>query len=152
MATFVYATFEDVSESYENGPLSEDVRIRIERLITRASAKLTSLVPGLPNRLSNGEVDPVIPEGMVVESVLRVWRNPTGTSQQNVGPFGQTFPAKAATDTLTFDPDEVRELVDSGVSGAPSSFRVAPPTPVRVTDALTGVPWYQDPDLTFPAL
>jgi hypothetical protein len=147
MATTLYATFEDVSDSYENGPLPETVRVRIEKLITRASAKLTSLVPGLPNRLANGEVDPVVPEGMVVESVLRVWRNPTGTSQQNVGPFGQTFPARAATDTLTFDPDEVRELVESGVSGAPYTFRVRVPRRVSPAEALWQDPWHGWPDL-----
>src|SRR3954469_16693490 len=88
MATFVYATFEDVSESYENGPLSEDVRIRIERLITRASAKLTSLVPGLPNRLANGEVE----QPGADHGALRPRRDDAGDVVDEVGGLEQLVP------------------------------------------------------------
>lgn len=126
MAITLYATKADVREAYE-GTIPDDTRNndRLDGLLRRASAKLGQLVPSLDRRMAAGEVDPEVPAGMVVEAVLRVWRNPAGLTQQGVGPFQASYNAQAAKNEIFFVPDEISQLL--GETSVPSTFRVRYP-------------------------
>lgn len=135
MAIVLYATPQDVRDAYE-GTIPDDVRAntRLDDLLRRASAKLFALVPSLDRRMAAGEVDPEVPAGMVVEAVLRVWRNPSGLTQQGVGPFQASYNASAARNEIFFDPNEISQLL--GESQVPSTFRLGIPGRQRSVDGL----------------
>lgn len=142
MAITPYATFTDCASSYE-GTLDPALTARVTVLCKRASGRLDRIVPSLQYRLASGDVDPDVPMGLVVEAVLRLVRNPTGTSSQAVGPFQQSVTGRAAVDAIEFDLAEVHELLDP-VEPLPSSFTVAVPArDVLVEEMLEGS-WYDD--------
>jgi hypothetical protein len=119
MGSNIYATWGDVTTTYE-GTIPLTAKPRIEALLRRASSRLTALVPSLPVRLSDGTLDPDLPLGLVVDAVLNVYRNPSGTTQQGVGPFSQSFPAQKARSEIHFDEEDLRKLlIETGIdSGA----------------------------------
>lgn len=138
MGTNIYATWSDVVETYE-GTIPDVAKKRIEALLRRASSRLTALVPSLPARLAAGTLDPDLPNGLVVDAVLAVYRNPSGTTQQGVGPFSQSFPANKARADIHFDEEDLRTLlIETGVdSGAGvGSIQVLIPGLQRGQDAL----------------
>lgn len=128
--TTVYATWQDVVDSYE-GQLPSEQRPRVEALLRRASGRLTQLVPSLPSRLavdSEDPVDPEIPAGLVIDAVLRLVRNPAGAQQQTAGPFNQSFGGGQRAD-VWFDVAQVQELLAPTPAGAGyGTFRLAVPT------------------------
>lgn len=135
MAITLYADAQDVRDAYE-GTIPTDAKTvaRLDSLIRRACAKLSQLVPSLDRRMANGDVDPEIPAGMVVEAVLRVWRNPAGATQQGVGPFQLSFNQRAAQNEIQFDKAEISWLL--GEDGVPGQFRVDYPGRVRPLEPL----------------
>lgn len=123
MTVTLYATKTDVRNAFEGDiPVNTKNDSRLDALITRASAKLLQLAPSLNRRMSAGEITPEVPMGMVVEAVLRVWRNPAGYTQQGVGPFQGSFSARAATNEIVFDENEIKELLGDEIT--PGSFSV----------------------------
>lgn len=135
MAITLYATPTDVREAFEGTiPVDAKNNARLDGLLTRASAKLSALVPSLDARMASGAVDPEIPAGMVVEAVLRVWRNPAGLTQEGIGPFQASRNANAARNEIFYDPDEVARLRDEG--GVPGTFRVGYTGRQRPVDGL----------------
>ena len=106
----VYATFEDVAATYEL-PLPEEARTRVEALLAQASARLVALVPSIPARIAAGTLDPNLPGGMIIEAVLRIYRNPAGATEQQAGPFTRRFSPSAAKNEIYFDPDQVQALL-----------------------------------------
>jgi hypothetical protein len=145
VATLVYAEFAEVRLASEK-PIPDDAEPRITELIKRASARLTAMRPWgptIPYRLSAGTLDPEIPAGLVIDAVLRVYRNPTGVTQRNVGPFGQQFNAKATKAEISFDSDEVDAAL--GIPDAvPGTFRVGIPRSQRPAGGLWGPYGYPD--------
>lgn len=133
----VYATWDDVVLSYEQ-PLPDQQRPRIEALLRQASARLTALVPSLPTRLAARTVDPDLPCGLVVEAVLRVYRNPAGITQQSTGPYSRSLSRDAARNDLYFDPAAVQAMLAGAESTAlgVGTFRVAVPRPHVAATAL----------------
>lgn len=133
MAITLYASATDVREAYE-GTIPDDTKNndRLDGLLRRASAKLARLVPSLDRRMADGVVDPEVPAGLVVEAVLRVWRNPSGLTQQGVGPFQASYSSDAATNEIKFPEDDIRLLQNE--NAAPSSFRVDYPGRQRLLD------------------
>lgn len=115
----------DVRDAYE-GTIPDDDRsnTRLDALLRRASSKLAQLVPSLDRRMSAGEVDPEVPAGMVVEAVLRVWRNPLGFTQEGVGPFQGTRSKRAAMNEISYDEDDINWLL--GENNVAGQFRVGP--------------------------
>jgi hypothetical protein len=126
VAITLYADAQDVRDAYE-GTIANDTatNTRLNALVRRACAKLSQLVPSLDQRMARGEVDPEIPTGMVVEAVLRVWRNPSGATQQGVGPFQLSYNSRAAQNEIQFDKAEIDWLL--GEDGMPGQFHVAYP-------------------------
>lgn len=145
MAT--YATWADVVATYELA-LPADQKTRIEKLLTVASARLTALVPSLPARIAAGTVDPVLPSGMVVEAVLRVYRNPSGVTQQATGPFSRSLHATAARNEIYFDPEQVKALLtEVNDSLGIGTFTVAVPAPLGIARPLdVDPPSYYTPE------
>jgi hypothetical protein len=136
----IYATFEDVKALYEL-PMPDDQQLRVEALLRQASARLTALVPSLPARVEAGTVDPDLPGGMVVEAVLRVYRNPSGVTQQSTGPFSRSLHATAARNEIYFDPEAIKVLLaDVNTSPGIGTFTVGIPGPQGLTRALDGDP------------
>jgi hypothetical protein len=145
MGSNIYATWDDVTTTYE-GTIPATSKPRIEALLRRASSRLTALVPSLPTRLSNGTLDPDLPLGLVVDAVLNVYRNPSGTTQQAVGPFSQTFGQGKARSEIHFDEEDLRKLlIETGVdSGAGvGSIQVLIPGLHRGVEALSDATRYR---------
>ena len=123
MAITLYADATDVRAAYEGTiPTDEKTNARLDALIRRACGKLSQLVPSLDGRMARGEVDPEVPAGMVVEAVLRVWRNPAGMVQEGVGPFQASRNARASMNEIIFDSDDISRLL--GESNTPRSIQV----------------------------
>lgn len=138
-----YATWADVNDAYEL-EIPPAAQPRIETLLRYASARLEALVPSLPARVGNGDVDPDLPAGLVVEAVLRVWRNPAGVTQQSTGPFNRSFNKDAGRGEIWFDPQAIAQLLaapDSASAGV-GTFRVGRPAPVVAVDGLADVGRY----------
>lgn len=142
----VYATWDDVVTSYEL-PLPVTAKPRIESLLRQASARLTALVPSLPTRLDAGTLDPDLPGGLVVEAVLRVYRNPAGVTQQSTGPFSRSLSRDAARNEIFFDPATVQAILapDAERSVGVGTFQLGIPAPVRPTSGLDGAARYPYP-------
>lgn len=113
----IYATWDDVVATYED-VIPIDRKPRIEMLLRQASARLTALVPGLAARIGASDIDPDLPGGMVVEAVLRVYRNPAGVTQQSTGPFNRSLSREASHAGIYFEPEQVAALLTSGSNGA----------------------------------
>jgi len=125
----IYATWDDVKAMYEL-PMPDGDEARVTALLTQASARLTALVPSLPARLTAETLDPELPRGLVVEAVLRVYRNPSGVTQQATGPFSRSLHATAARNEIYFDPEAVRALlVEANDSTGVGTFTVSVPAP-----------------------
>jgi hypothetical protein len=134
----VYATWDDVVATYEL-EIPETQQPRIEMLLRQASARLTALVPSLPARIEAGTLDPDLPGGMVVEAVLRVYRNPAGVTQQSTGPFSRSLNREAARNTIYFETEEVKALLaESNGSLGIGTFRIGIPAPEGTREALDG--------------
>jgi hypothetical protein len=129
-----YATFSDLVDSYE-GTIPESDRTRLETLLRRASKRLDTIVPSTGYRLAAGTLDPDLPAGLVVEAVLRVYRNPEGVTRDQMGPFSKEFNPRSVKAEITFDPEEVHTTLDPPVS-VPSSFRLGRPTMAQVEATL----------------
>lgn len=151
MTVTLYATRDDVRAAFE-GTIADDARhnTRLDGLLIRASAKLAAKVPGLDRRMADGEIDPEVPAGMVVEAVLRVWRNPSGLTQQGVGPFQASYNAQAARNEIYFDPEEIEQLL--GESKVPSTFRLGIPGPVGPVEATADAGGPPNIAIHFPGL
>lgn len=106
----IYATWEDVQLAYE-GTIPDTDQGRVSALLAQANARLEAIVPSLPARVAAGTLDPSLPMGLVVEAVLRVYRNPMGTTQQSMGPFSRSLSPTAARNDVYFDPETVRALL-----------------------------------------
>jgi len=133
----VYATWDDVNATFE-GTIPAEAQPRIDTLLRQASARLAAMVPSIDARLAAGTLDPELPSSVVVEAVLRVYRNPIGAQQQSVGPFNLSFQG-GQKGGLYLDPDVVNALLSPEVGQSPGvgSFRVAracPESPVRTLD------------------
>lgn len=139
----IYATFEDVVDAYELTMPAEH-QPRVETLLRYASARLSALVPSLEARVNSGEIDPDLPAGMVVEAVLRVYRNPAGVTQQSAGPYTRSLNREAAKNDLWFDPDQIQALLatdpDSVTVGV-GTFRMGIACPQAADRALDTDPW-----------
>lgn len=134
MAT--YADWEDVKVVYEL-PIPDDHQPRVEALLRQATARLNALVPSLPARIAAGDIDPDLASSMVIEAVLRVYRNPAGITQQSTGPFSRSLNREAARNNLYFDPADIAALLDTPTLGV-GTFRLgipAPQVPVTALDA-----------------
>lgn len=139
MPSPLYASRQDVRDVFEGViPDTSVANTRLDSLLRRASYRLTQIVPGLPTMLSRATIDADIPKDLVVEAVLRCWRNPAGVTAQNVGPFNQNFNSQSAqSDRIYFNVQEVQQLILSGAIGVtPSSFRVSFPGPQGNADGL----------------
>lgn len=121
-----YATFDDLSVAFE-GTIPDSDRPRLEALLRRASRRIDAIVPSTAPRLGSGELDPDLPAGLVIEAVLRVYRNPEGVTQDQMGPFQKQFNPRGVSAEVTLDRDEVHELLDP-IPDIPSSFRLGRPT------------------------
>lgn len=138
-----YASWDDVVESFE-GELPEDRRPWVEVQLRRASARLTQLVPTLPERLTIPDpadplyVDPEVPVGLVVDAVLALFRNPSGTQQQTAGPFNQSF-SGVQRSHVWFDEEQVLRDLAPPVQGNPygGTFRVGIPDYLKTARDVT---------------
>ncbi len=139
MAVTLYATREDVRAAFEGTiPDNAKANARLDSLLRRACGMLGQLVPSLDRRMAQGQIDPEVPAGMVVEAVLRVWRNPAGATQQGVGPFQLSLNARAALNEIHFDPAELARLV--GDHQVPRSIQVAIPAPQSPSEPRVDAP------------
>lgn len=132
----VYATWDEVKVAYEDDIPTEH-QPRIEALIKQASARLTALVPSLPARLAATTVDPDLPGGMVIEAVLRVYRNPAGITQQSTGPFSRSLGKIAQRNDIWFEPEQVQALlIDPSDGPGVGTFMMGVPGPQVIVTGL----------------
>lgn len=144
MPTPIYATFGDVQIAYE-GTIPASDQARVESLIKRASARLTRMMPSVPPRLQRGELDADLPAGLVIEAVLRVYRNPEGITAEEIGPFHKQFNARSIAAEVTLDPDEVHALLAPIDNPLRPSIQVGMSTRAQQLYELGGVDWPIEP-------
>jgi hypothetical protein len=144
MPTSLYCTFDDVDTAYE-GTFAATDRPRVESLIKRASARLTHIVPSVPYRMAKGDLDPELPAGLVVEAVLRVYRNPEGITADEIGPFRKQFNPRGVVAEISFDEAEVHALLDPIPNYVRPSIKVGLPGMDQVLSEVSGVDWPPEP-------
>lgn len=136
----LYATFDDVTLAYE-GTIPDSDRNRVESLLLRASSRLTRIVPSVPLRITTGDLDPDLPAGLVVEAVLRVYRNPEGVTAEEIGPFHKQFNARAIAAEIQFDETEVHAYLDPIPNYLRPAIRVGLPTRAQTLQLVGGQDW-----------
>lgn len=144
--SMVYATLQDVDDAYE-GTIPSSDQSRVTVLCKRASARLYRLMPSIDYRIATGELDPDLPKGLVVDAVLRVYRNPEGITAEEIGPFHKAFNPRSVHAEITFDPAEVEELLAPIPNYVRPAIRVGFPQPQQVMQELAGMaPYDSDND------
>jgi hypothetical protein len=151
VATTLYCTFDDVTAAFE-GTIPSTDRARVESLIKRASARLTHMMPSIVPRIQSGDLDPELPAGLVIESVLRVYRNPEGITAEEVGPFHKQFNPRSIVAEISFDDEEVQEVLAPIPNYLRPSIRVGMPVPSQVLAEVDGVQWPPIPQTVDDAL
>jgi hypothetical protein len=140
----IYATLTDVDDAYE-GTIPTGDNARVTMLCKRASARLYRLMPSIDYRIATGELDPDLPRGLVVDAVLRVYRNPEGVTAEEIGPFHKAFNPRSVHAEITFDESEVQQLLAPIPNYVRPSIKVGMPSPKQVMSELAGLAPY-DPD------
>ena len=140
----LYATFDDVTLAYE-GTIPDSDRPRVEALLLRASSRLTRIVPSVPLRLASGDLEAELPAGLVVEAVLRVYRNPEGVTAEEIGPFHKQFNARAIAAEIQFDEAEVHSYLDPIPNYTRPAIRVGLPTRAQTLTLVGGQDWPAPP-------
>ena len=107
----VLATVEDVELMWR--PLADFERPRVQFLVDGASELLRSKVAGLDDKVSSGQLAAILPKLVIVQSILRVLHNPTGTSMLVLGSETASWSGAAAIGRLVFTPDELEPLLVS---------------------------------------
>lgn len=146
MPSILYATFADVTTAYE-GTIPSGDQPRVEALVKRASARLTQIMPSIPFRIRSGELDPDLPAGLVIEAVLRVYRNPEGITAEEIGPFHKQFNARSIAAEIQFDPQEVHDLLAPIPNYTRPSIKIGMPSPAQIYQEVGGVDWPPPPQL-----
>lgn len=118
-----YATVEQLAAKWQQ-PLTDSAAIRAEMDLEEGSALLRRLVPGLDAGLAIGDADVSLPGAVdrilvrkvLIDSILRVMRNPSGATSQTVGPESATFGGLNAKPEVTFTDAELA-MVTPGSAG-----------------------------------
>jgi hypothetical protein len=104
-----------------------------------AQATLRMKIPGLEARMDLEPDFALLVRNVEASAIVRMIRNPDGTTYEVIGPFARTRPASADAGSFAFLPSELAQL---GVTGG--AFTIVPymAPPELTWDNLP--PWYQD--------
>ncbi|WP_433568056.1 hypothetical protein ACQP1O_43210 (plasmid) [Nocardia sp. CA-151230] len=108
MGTF--AQFSDVQAEFE-GVIPSTRQAWTEAKIDAVEARLIGLVPSLSSLTSVS--DPARfsrVKHLVVEKVLRLFRNPSGVTQQTAGPFSTAYSSTTASGAISFTDEELSTI------------------------------------------
>jgi hypothetical protein len=113
----------DVRAEFE-GIIPDSRDTWLEAKIVAAEAKLISLVPSIetstnPHRLA-------LAKTMIVDAVLRVYRNPSGATQETASVYSVSRSKDAASGLLYFPEDELDALRGSGKRRQFGTIQTAP--------------------------
>ena len=110
------ATQDDVESLWR--ALVGDEIVQVDGLLRYASTIVRSRVPSVDVRIDDGTLDPQIVADVVASMVIRALRNPTGVSQESIGPVSFSVSTLVAAGYLFLSDDEAALLAPSGLPGA----------------------------------
>jgi hypothetical protein len=123
-----YATTTDVRTMSERDiPATDDTRLT--RYLDVASRRLDRLVPDLTARITSGELTSADVRDVVVQAVLRRWRNPEGFKGEHAGDYGYYYGGDETyrIDALGWFTDGEVSSLRASTSRAPRTIRVGTP-------------------------
>lgn len=119
----MFATADDVRARFEGViPSSRDAWL--DAKIEDAESLLTSLVPSMATTTDTGRLERA--KAMVADAVLRVYRNPSGASQEAASVYSVSRSKGADSGRLFFPNDELEALRGSGRRSRIGTIPVAP--------------------------
>lgn len=115
-----------------NPVLSDPETTYVTVLLTQASALIRRGVSGIDDAIASGDVDADLVSMVAANAVLRVLRNPSGASQQSIGPESASFAGVKAAGQVVITAEELALLspLSDGTTVGGSvvgSFRLARP-------------------------
>lgn len=116
-----FATVDDV---HDLRPLSGSERGLAQTLLRYASALMRRQVPSLDARIADGTLDPLLPQLVAVQMVVRVLRNPDGIRQETVGPSSITYDTTQAVGQLMLTAADLATLSPPGTGFALGTRRL----------------------------
>ena len=109
MANVLNVTIENVANSYEGKIAIEDVAW-VETKIDEAVRELLSIIPSIPKRIANGQLDPELVTDKVVGAVLRVVRNPQGIESEGEGDYNIRLRNSVASGDIWYQEKDLIQL------------------------------------------
>lgn len=109
MANVLNVTIENVANSYEGKIAIEDVAW-VETKIDEAVRELLSIIPSIPKRIGNGQLDPELVTDKVVGAVLRVVRNPQGIESEGEGDYNIRLRNSVASGDIWYQEKDLIQL------------------------------------------
>jgi hypothetical protein len=112
------ATIDDVEQLWR--ALSDDELGRTEAMLRYASSIVRARFPGIDARIASCQLDSQLVADVVAGMVIRAGRNPSGVSQETIGPVSYSVNANVASGYLTLTPDDIALLAPAGSAGSAS--------------------------------
>lgn len=114
------ATQDDVESLWR--ALTGDEIDQVEAMLRYASAILRARVPSVDARIDDGTLDPQVVTDVVASMVIRALRNPTGITQESIGPVSYSISTKVGSGYLFLTDDELYLLSPAGLPGTARGF------------------------------
>ena len=124
-----FATVGDLANLWR--PLSTAEQATAAMLLTAASAIIRARVAGIDDRLTDGTLDPALPQVVTVEMVRRRMVNPDGALAQSVGPYSVSYHKTASTGLVLTDEDRALLETPAQATDVPKTVRVSPSPDMR---------------------
>lgn len=100
-----YATVQDVKDRYE-GVIPDSSDPAVQTKLDDAEEFLAARAGDIAARITAGKTTARRVKMVLCNMILRVLRNPTGTRQENAGPFGRSFDQAVASGKLFLTRDD----------------------------------------------
>jgi hypothetical protein len=113
------ASIDDVEQLWR--ALSDDELPRTEAMLRYASSIVRARFPGIDARIRACQLDSQLVADVVASMVIRASRNPSGVSQETIGPVSYSVNANVASGYLSLTADDIALLAPSGSAGSSSS-------------------------------
>lgn len=114
------ADVSDVEDMYR--PIPDDETTRVESLIRYASSVVRGRVPAIDRRIASGLLDEQTARDVVAVMVTRALRNPTGVSQETIGPVSYSIDSNVGSGYIYLS-DAEAALLAASAGGAAASHR-----------------------------
>lgn len=113
------ATIDDVEQLWRAVP--DDELARTEAQLRYASSIVRARFPGIDARIRTCQLDRQLVADVVAGMVVRASRNPSGLTQETIGPVSYSVNANVASGYLPLTADDIALLAAPGAAGSSSS-------------------------------